>query len=200
MSSAAPADEVPSIKVPQLLGVKATPVGVQDTLYRLDGTTVRALAIATQDFFSSSGQGKECWQNAGGHRYELFQQEGITFVHISADLVNCWQEFAPMDYGVTYAISAEGRILRRISSGEPDDPYRLPVLDSGGATVPQDKDLSGMLGSTSGSSHIAIPLSWLDGGSPPPRGAFVPSSSIPDGGPRPDGGLPSEAGSSPLIP
>lgn len=194
VSSAAPADEAPSLQVPQLLGVKATPVGEQGALYRLDGTTVRALTVATQDFFSASGQGKECWQNTEGHRYELFQQDGVTFVHITANFATCWQKFAPMDYGVTYAISAEGRILRRIFTGEPDDPYRLPVSDAG--VIPQDRDYSDILGYTGFSSHIALPPSWLDGGRPHRRNHPVPSWSIPDGGPQLDGGVPSDAGPS----
>lgn len=194
--SPAPPLEDTSIVFPMFFGVKATTLGEEGALYQMDGVVLRALMVATQDFLRSDGPGKPCWSTPEGHRYGIIRRGDIIFIEIEADLDNCWKEAMPMDYSVAYAIGSDGRILRRLFSGHPDYPNPLRLSDAGVAELPQDRDYSDMLGYTGFSSHIAIPLSWLDGGRPHPRSPSVPSSSIPDGGPRPDGGVPSDAGPS----
>jgi hypothetical protein len=54
------------------------------------------------------------------HRYRVIRRGGIVFVRIDQDLEYCGLDYVlSLDSGVTYAISTDGRILRRIFDGEP---------------------------------------------------------------------------------
>ena len=192
-------EEDKSIVFPTFVGVKGTAISTGG-LFVMDGTILRALIAATHDFLPSSTQGKACWSGPEGHWYEIIRQGDIIFIGISSDFFNCWREahrhgvIRPIHYGVTYAISTDGRILRRSHSGDLDDPYRLTVSDAGDERIPQDRDYSDMLGATQTGADIAIPLSWLDGGFPLPRIPAIPQPSNPDGGSQTDGGVQSDGG------
>ena len=187
-------EEDKSIVFPIFSGVEGAAIGDDGKLYTMDGITLRALMVATHDFLPSNSQRKPCWAGPEGHRYGIIREGDIIFIEIHADYINCERGFGMMDYGVKYAINTDGRILRRIFSGDPDDPSPLKPSDAGVAEPPQDKDLSDVLGSTWGRSDIAIPLNWLDGGIPRPRNPAAPSPPNQDGGPLPAGGLQSDGG------
>jgi hypothetical protein len=191
-------EEDRSIVFPMFFGVKGANIDEQGGVFEMDGTVLQALTVASLDFLSLSSLPKGCWSGPEGHRYGLIRQGDIIFIDISADLINCWHEFMPMDYGAVYAISSGGRILRRVFSADPDYPNPLRESDAGVSGVPDDRDsVPGdrdssdiMLRANQSSSHIAIPLSWLDGGFPRSRLQAAPDGGVQSDGGLPDGGLP----------
>jgi hypothetical protein len=190
-------EEDRSIVFPMFFGVKGAKIDEQGGVFEMDGTVLQALTVVNLDFLSLSSLPKGCWSGPEGHRYGLIRQGDIIFIDISADFINCWHEFMPMDYGAVYAIRS-GRILRRVFSADPDYPNPLRESDAGVSGVSDDRD-SGpddmdspdiMLRAVQSSSHIAIPLSWLDGGFPRSRLQAAPDGGVQSDGGLPDGGLP----------
>ena len=169
-------EEDKSIVFPQFFGVEGTTVGEPGKLYELDGATLQALMIAVNDFLPSNSKERPCWSNPLGHRYRVVRRENIIFVQIYADTESCERGFMMMDYGVKYAISTDGHILRRLFSGDPGDSLDATPMEPTDAGLPPGKDMSSVLGATWGSSEIALPLSWLDGGIQPDGGS-LPSPS-----------------------
>jgi hypothetical protein len=159
-------EEDTSIVFPQFFGADGTKVGEPGKPYDLDGATLQALMVAVNDFLPSHTKERHCWSRPEGHRYRIIRQEDIIFVQIRADLHHCERGFMMMDYGVKYAISTDGRILRRLFSGDPSDSVAPASPETGDAGLPPSEDFSAELGATGFGSSIAIPRSWLDGGSP----------------------------------
>lgn len=98
-------------------------------MYSLDGVTLQALTIATNDFIPKPAEETLCWRKPAAHRYRFIRQGDIIFVRIDANTTACSLDYGLLDYGVQYAISTEGRILRRLYDGEPEDPSALPPMD-----------------------------------------------------------------------
>jgi hypothetical protein len=186
-------EEDRSIVFPMFFGVKGTSIDEEGGVFEMDGTILRALTTATRDFLPSGSLEKSCWTNLEGHEYGIIRQGAVIFIDIGFDLVNCRSPFLMFDYGAVYAINSDGRILRRVFSADPDYPNPLRESDAGVSSVPDDRDSLPddgdspdiMLRAVQSSSHIAIPLSWLDGGFPRSR-----LEAAPDGGVQSDGGLP----------
>ncbi|HSP81988.1 MAG TPA: hypothetical protein VLQ93_25935 [Myxococcaceae bacterium] len=173
-------------------------------IYDLDGEILRAITIAANDFSPPDDKAQPCWKRQESQRYRAIRQGDIIFVQIYLDPMSCGRKYWILDGGVEYAISTDGRILRRRFDGE--EPYEPPDDGDGGVRgtlVPASE-----VGRTDwpGTSP-AIPLSWLDAGTYYPRpetppapdagsppldvGAPLPEAGLPDGGtPAPDAGTP----------
>lgn len=147
-----PREDDRSIVFPQFFENEAVGVGREAGTYELDGALLRAMTIAARDF-SRSTDGQPCWEGPGA-RYRFIRQREIIFVYAYRDLAACGLSFAVADSGVKYAISAEGRILRRVVDGEPLAPVPLAPADGGPREVPAE------LG-TSAEFDAGVPL---DGG------------------------------------
>jgi hypothetical protein len=67
---------------------------------------------------------------SGAHRYRVIRQGDTIFVRIDDNPEFCGVRYVSLGTGVPYAISAEGRILRRVFDGQAD---QLPaaVTDGG---------------------------------------------------------------------
>lgn len=121
-----------SIRFPPFFEQQAIEVGASGGIYELDGVTLRALAIAANDFLPPGGKNRPCEYRQEANRYRFLRQEQIIFIYILPDPEYCGGPM-PMDGGVRYAISTDGRILRRLFDGQPEDPSELIIdLDAGG--------------------------------------------------------------------
>ncbi|MFY1826936.1 hypothetical protein ACN47A_13535 [Myxococcus fulvus] len=162
---------------PEALGGPATSLQSEVQPSVVDGATLRALSIAANDFLPLEARAGSCWNRQESYRYRVFRQGEVFFVSISSDSEACGPEPRMMDGGARYAISIEGRILRRHFDGEPEaiaNPPRSP--DAGSPASLPDADIP--VGDTTwGAPMESVPSSWLDGGTPP-------SSSTDGGTPR----------------
>jgi hypothetical protein len=99
--------------------------------YEVDGATLRALSIALSDFLPSDSSAQPCWSRPESYRYRVIRQENIIYIRIHASPSSCEGKVLMLDSGVRYAISTEGRILRRVFTGEPSWDLGPAVLDGG---------------------------------------------------------------------
>jgi hypothetical protein len=83
----------------------------------LDGYTLQAVRIAADDFLEVDPAGLPCESKQASHRYRALRQGEIIFVRIDYKPENCGQTVRMLDAGATYAISVDGRILRREKDG-----------------------------------------------------------------------------------
>lgn len=173
-----------SIRFPDFHERFATTLGEQGKPYELDGATLRAITIAANDFTPPKGRDRQCWEKQESHRYRIIRQGDIIFVRISTDPVACEHKVLVLDAGATYAISTEGRILRRLFDGEPEElspeSHEAGEQESQGILVPDSQ-----VGATSAGTAPDLPASWFDGGSPDPDGG---SPGVPSTGSPPDAG------------
>lgn len=163
-----------SIRFPDFHNEFAVEVGGTSGPYQLDGVTLRALMIAANDYIPPGTQEQECQFRQEAQLYRIIRQGDIIFVSISSNPPYCEPKFAILDGGARYAISTDGRILRRLVGIEPDGFSREEPL---GESIPVPNHLVG-----ASSEDIRA---WL-------RDAGVPDTGVPvaDGGvPTPDGGL-----------
>ncbi|WP_224361102.1 hypothetical protein [Hyalangium versicolor] len=83
----------------------------------LDGNTLQAIRIAADDFLEPDPAGLPCESKQASHRYRALRQGEVIFVRIDYKPENCGQSTRLLDAGATYAISVDGRILRREKDG-----------------------------------------------------------------------------------
>ncbi|MCY1018092.1 hypothetical protein [Pyxidicoccus sp. MSG2] len=158
----APSEEDLSIVFPNFHEQGATRVSVEGQPYELDGAVLQALAMAANDFLPPDARGKSCWNRQASYRYRVIKQDGLIFVDISADPGACQPGPRMLDGGVKYAISPDGRILRRLFDGEPE---ALPPPEGTDAGLPETSpEPSIPVGDTTWGEPQPLPLQWLDGG------------------------------------
>lgn len=184
-----PEEEDTSIIFPRFYDRFPVVVGEQGLPYELDGVTLRAITIAANDFIPPTTKERPCWQRQEAHFYRVIRRGDIIFVDISWNSQYCKVGFGILDGGVRYAISTDGRILRRLFDGEPEGPFGPESPDAGeqefkGTPVPLSS-----LGTIYGEPvPNALPPGWWDGGvGPASPVSRPPQASSPDGG-TPDGG------------
>ncbi len=115
-----PREDDTSIALPSFLRQPAGEVGVEGQMYELDGAVMQALMIATNDYIPPDGEDPSCWGSLRAHRYRVIRQGDIIFVDIEEDLEACGLQYIMLHSGVTYAISLDGRILRRVAGNSPE--------------------------------------------------------------------------------
>jgi hypothetical protein len=160
-----PVEDDPSIVFPPPSAQAPVQVGSGGVPYELDGVVLRALMIAANHYRPPGGKDQPCWVRQEAQRYEIIRQGDIIFVDISEDLAFCGLAYISLDSGATYAISTDGRILRRVDGAHPD---RI----MGSVSPPQDMP-------------PPLPAEQHDGGTTGPTSP-VPSPApppVPDGGP-----------------
>ncbi|HYO65216.1 MAG TPA: hypothetical protein VEU33_03970, partial [Archangium sp.] len=139
----------PSIRMP---GYDAIMAGAP-----IDGPTLRALQVATHDFFPAWGPPRACIDTPEAHKYYAVRRGELIYVAILQDPGYCGRTHSSLDSGVRYAISVDGRILHRLLDDEPElntpeegrieDGGSEPIRMDGGATaidviVPPDARVS----------------------------------------------------------
>lgn len=83
----------------------------------LDGQTLQAIRIAADDFLDADPKEQSCPRKQSSHRYRAVRRGDVIFVRIDYKPENCGQTVGMLDAGATYAISAEGKLLRRNRDG-----------------------------------------------------------------------------------
>jgi hypothetical protein len=172
-------EEDKSIVFPEFYAQFPVAVGKPGQVYELDGVTLKALMIALTDRYPPEAQARSCWNRPESQEYRIIRQGDIIFVSLGPDPAACSPSMILFDSGVEYAISVDGRILRRRFDGEPNGP--LEPLDAGAQESFAEPVPYNMIGV--GSAEPVGPL--------PPflrrDGGVRPNAGQPDGGPV-DGG------------
>ena len=80
----------------------------------IDGFTLRAVRIAASDFLEPEPDPKAgCSARQEAHEYRAIRKGDIVFVYIRYKPENCGERLGVLDGDVVYAVSVDGRILRR---------------------------------------------------------------------------------------
>lgn len=182
-----------SIVFPKFYERFPTKLSEQGELYQLDGEVLVAISIAANDFAPRDREDVPCWDRQEAFHYRFVRQGDIIFVRIDHNPNYCEHNFLIMDGGAQYAISSDGRILRRLFDGEPSDPFPPPdagnQIFSGGPISPSD------LGSIRGEPDPAFLERLRKYAESMRPDSGLPLPQVPDGGlPAPlDGGPPAAA-------
>jgi hypothetical protein len=169
-------EDDPSIVFPSFFEQAAVEVGASGTPYELDGATLRALSLAADDFLPPDDPRPACWEQPASHRYRIIREEYVIFVRIDEDPEACGRQAPALHSGASYAISVDGRILRRVLDGQPDLNALPDSTDADDAGVLAPPGMSSQAPATPGEASPAEPAPTPDGGPTPT--------------PAPDGGQP----------
>ncbi|WNG55065.1 hypothetical protein F0U59_09955 [Archangium gephyra] len=153
----------PSIRMP---GYDAIMAGAP-----IDGPTLRALQVATNDFFPSWGPLRACIDTPEAHKYYAVRRGEVIYVAILQNPGYCGRAHSSLDSGVRYAIGADGRILRRLLDGEPalDTLEEDGVEDGGPAPTGLDGGTTAIDVTVPPDARVSFPV-VADGGIPSPDG------------------------------
>ena len=83
----------------------------------LDGYTLQAIRIAADDYLDPDPRERPCRDKQTSYGYRARRVGDVIFVRIDFKPENCGRDIGMLDDGVTYAISVDGRILRRALDG-----------------------------------------------------------------------------------
>ncbi|MGE6762707.1 hypothetical protein ACQKGO_32145 [Corallococcus interemptor] len=99
----------------------------------LDGETLRALTIVSQDLFPMGSAATSCDSRPESYTYRVLRQDGLLFVYVDENPAACGRRFPSLDSGAKYALRPDGRILRRVVDGvdADDDPWGAVLPDGG---------------------------------------------------------------------
>ncbi|GMU00545.1 hypothetical protein KH5H1_46650 [Corallococcus caeni] len=120
-----------SIAFPAFYAQSAVQVGADTKAYELDGRLLHAVQVAMEDFFPARSKDTPCWGTPEAYRYRVIRQGDLFFILIHEDPDACGDTFIGVDTGARYAVSLDGRILRRSVGAEPA-PLPVPSeMDAG---------------------------------------------------------------------
>lgn len=181
-----PVENDTSIRFSPLFEDAAVEVGAPGETYEMDGVLLRAITVAANDFLPPGGKNRPCEYTQEAQRYRALRQGDIILVYIYENHEYCGFPYPSLDSGAKYAISTDGRILRRVIDGEPEEPLKPIDLDAGGWGPPSRPGISPDFDAR-WNRHDA------GGGVPDSQdGGAGPSAPVPPAGPSstPDGGTP----------
>jgi hypothetical protein len=127
----APVEDDQSIVFPRLLGTTVVEVGAGTAPSELEGVVLKAIMIAMNDYVRPQGREPICWGSPEAHRYRVLRRGNIIFVRVDEDLEACGLQYIAVDSGAVYAISTDGRILRRYFDGGPNKFIEMEEPDAG---------------------------------------------------------------------
>lgn len=133
-----PVEDDRSIVFPQFFEQTAVEVGAQGAPYDVEGVVLQAVMIAANDFLPPNAKERPCEDRQESHRYRVIRQGNVIFVRIDEDPAFCGGGYVPLDSGAKYAISTDGRILRRVVDGEPESPPDRAMSDAGKPPAPEE--------------------------------------------------------------
>jgi hypothetical protein len=116
--------------------------------------------IAANNFAPPKPEAQACPFRQEAQRYRVIRQGDIIFVEVDFDPAACEFKVFSLDGGAKYAISSDGRILRRLVGIEPD--ATAPKESLGKAVTVPDSEV--------GKSQIPVATPVPDGGVPPVDG------------------------------
>jgi hypothetical protein len=118
MAAPPPVVDDPSIVFPQFFEQEPVQVGAQGQPFLMEGVVLRALTVAADDFLPPEGVDQPCARRRASHVFRVITREDVVFIRIDEDPVACGEARSTrLDSGVRYAISRDGRILRRVLDG-----------------------------------------------------------------------------------
>jgi hypothetical protein len=174
-----PLQEDRSIVFPHFFDQEAIEVGAKGIPYEIDGTLLRAISVAASDFIPPGTRNLPCRDRQEAQFYRVLRQGDVIFVHIYENLEHCGHSYPALDSDAQYAVSTDGRILRRLIGSQVELP--LGFEDGGTRSVPSRPGVSPTLDSIwNAPAPSSQPMS-PDAGSGPP----VP---VPAPTPETDGG------------
>ncbi len=126
-----------SVSFPPFFERDATRLGASGEPVELDGSVLRAMVIAADDFLGPVTDKTPCAERPEAHRFRLLRQGEVIFIRIDEDPSYCGQTSEGLDSGASYAIGRDGRILRRAIDGAPaEPPSPKSPSDDGGVPAP----------------------------------------------------------------
>jgi hypothetical protein len=158
----------------------------------IDGPVLQALRIAADDFLPPGRPPRACGDTQAAYVYEVSRDRDLIFIQIAENPRYCGGRFYALDGAVRYAISMDGRILRRVSDGEPDgweEADASPAHPS--VELPLRPDGGGPILDMGVHWNRSLTPQWLTEGGAPDGG--VPDGGTP--GPADDAGVPGTWGS-----
>ncbi|MBZ4375701.1 hypothetical protein [Corallococcus sp. AS-1-6] len=157
-----------SVVFPEMFAREALTVGAPGQPYSLEGSLLRAMVVAADDFLPRHQEGRSCSSRREAHRFRILREGDIVFIRMDLDPRACEPGGMLLDGGATYAVRlSDGRILRRLHDGEPDGALVPAGSDAGVHTGPSDSSIP--VGDTSwGEPQPSFPVQLLDAGSPHP--------------------------------
>lgn len=164
-----------SIRFPQFFERAAVDVAQPGQIYQLDGVTLRALAIAANDFLPPDHAKVPCEDRQEAHLYRIIRREDVIFIRIDENPEHCGHKYGRFDSGAKYAISTDGLILRRALDGldESMEPF------DGGTPMPGEPGVSPNFDPANLQPLPFMPPNQPDGGpvAPMTHGDVPPSQS-----------------------
>jgi hypothetical protein len=79
----------------------------------IDGHLLQAIRIAADDFLNPDPSDLPCRSQQTSHEYQAKREGDMIFVRITFNPESCGMSYGLLDGGITYAISVDGRILRK---------------------------------------------------------------------------------------
>lgn len=134
-----------SIIFPLSVGRGLVEVEARKATYALlDGEVLRALTIAANDYIPPRIANPPCWARQEALTYRFTRRDDIIFVYVDENPAYCGSKLRPIHSGAKYAISKDGRILRRVIDGIDDDHevWSLKTPDGGRVTVVTEPGVS----------------------------------------------------------
>jgi hypothetical protein len=83
----------------------------------LDGYLLQSIRIAANDYLQPDPADPPCERKQSSYEYRALRQGEVIFVRIDFKPQNCGNKIDLLDGGATYALSVDGRILRRALDG-----------------------------------------------------------------------------------
>ncbi|WNG32829.1 hypothetical protein F0U61_03770 [Archangium violaceum] len=127
-----PLEEDTSIVFPQFYEQIPVEVGARGGTYELDGEMLRALVIASNDYIPPEAKDLPCHDRQEAQFYRVIRQGNIIFIYIHENHAYCGNPYPMRHSGAKYAISTDGRILRRLIGDQPERPSESVQPDDGG--------------------------------------------------------------------
>jgi hypothetical protein len=128
-----PAEDDESVIFALSVGRGLVKVEASGGTYELDGEVLQALMIVANDLFPAGTANSPCWARREAYTYRFTRRDDVIFVYVEENPAYCGRRFRAMDSGAKYAISKDGRILRRVIDGIDEDHqvWSLKTSDGG---------------------------------------------------------------------
>jgi hypothetical protein len=177
-----PVEDDKSVTFPQFFERDALALGAAGEPYELDGETLRAVTIAANDFLPPESQDTPCWHRRESQFYRIIRQQNIIFIYIHENHEHCGRAYPALDSGAKYAISMDGRILRRILDGQEGGPFDVVTPEKADAGFIAEPGTSPTFEATWNTPASSAPAAGQDGGPPSSLSASPVVPSVSDGG------------------
>jgi hypothetical protein len=132
-SEAAKVGNDTSIRFPRFYEHEPVEVAKGEGVFEVDGSVLQAIRIAADDFLPRGAKDVPCQSTQAAHTYRVLRRGDVLFVRMDEDPTACGRAASTLHSGAQYAISLDGRILRRALDGEPGSSLELLEEQAPGA-------------------------------------------------------------------